>query len=52
MIDIRTGRRNGRWTRLVAAPVGVVALVGLVACGTSTGSAASTSTGTSASAEP
>jgi hypothetical protein len=52
MIDIRTGRRNGRWTRPVAAPVGVVALVVLAACGTSTGSAASTSSGTPASAEP
>ena len=35
MIDIRTRLRR-RWIRLVVAPVGVVALVGLAACGTST----------------
>jgi hypothetical protein len=43
MFDIRTDRRGRRWSRLVAAPLGVVALVTLAACGTSTGtSAAST----------
>jgi hypothetical protein len=42
MIDISTRRRGRRVSRLLAAPVGVVALVGLAACGTST------DTGTSA----
>ena len=35
MIDTRIGRR-GRWIRLVVAPVGALALVGLTACGTGT----------------
>ena len=35
MIDTRIGPR-GRWIRLVVAPVGALALVGLAACGTGT----------------
>jgi hypothetical protein len=52
MIDIRTPRRARRWSRLVAAPVGVVALVGLAAGGTSTdtGTSAASSGGTPTSA--
>ena len=42
MIDISTRRRGRRVSHLLGAPVGVVALVGLAACGTST------DTGTSA----
>jgi hypothetical protein len=52
MTDIRTLRRD-RWTRVIAAPVGVVALVGLAACGTSTDTGAtSTGTASSVAAEP
>ena len=40
---IRTDRRGRRGSRLLAAPIGLVAIVGLAACGTSTtASAAST----------
>jgi hypothetical protein len=57
---IRTDRRGHRWSRLVAAPIGLVALVGLAACGTSTdastastGSAPTTaSAGADSTAEP
>jgi hypothetical protein len=53
---IRTDQRGHRWSRLVVAPVGAVALVGLAACGTSTdASAASTGsapTTASAGADP
>ncbi|MBL8924699.1 MAG: hypothetical protein JNM77_00465 [Pseudonocardia sp.] len=52
MIDTRIGGR-GRWIRLVAAPVGALALVGLAACGTATGtSTTSAATSSSAAAEP
>lgn len=51
MNDISTRRRGRRWSRLVAAPVGVVALVGLAACGTSTDTtAAASDAGTSTGA--
>jgi hypothetical protein len=48
MIDTRIGPR-GRWIRLVVAPVGALALVGLAACGTGTDTS-TTSAGTSSSA--
>jgi hypothetical protein len=48
MIDTRIGRR-GRWIRLVVAPVGALALLGLAACGTGTATS-TTSTGASSSA--
>lgn len=48
MSKIATRRRNGRWTRLVVAPLGAVTLVGLAACGTGTGSAAAATGTTSA----
>lgn len=52
MIDTRIGRR-GRWIRLVVAPVGALALVGLAACGTATGtSTTSAATSSSAATEP
>jgi hypothetical protein len=49
MIDNRTSWRSRRWAGLVGAPVAVVALLGLAACGTSTDT--STSAAASASAE-
>jgi hypothetical protein len=55
MVDIRTDRRVRRWRRLVAAPVGVAALVSLAACGTGTSAdtsaASSGSTPTSAASD-
>ena len=50
MIDTRIGPR-GRWIRLVVAPVGALALVGLAACGTGT-STTSAATSSSAAAQP
>ena len=50
MIDTRIGPR-GRWIRLVVAPVGALALVGLAACGTDT-STTSAATSSSAAAQP
>ena len=50
MIDTRIGPR-GRWVRLVVAPVGALALVGLAACGTDT-STTSAATSSSAAAQP
>jgi hypothetical protein len=49
MIDNRTWWRGRRWAGLVGAPVAVVALRGLAACGTSTDT--STSAAAPASAE-
>jgi hypothetical protein len=52
MIDTRIGPR-GRWIRLVVAPVGALALVGLAACGTGTDtSTTSAATSSSAAAQP
>jgi hypothetical protein len=52
MIDTRIGPR-GRWIRLVVAPVGALALVGLAACGTGTDtSTTSAGTASSAAAQP
>jgi hypothetical protein len=48
MIDISTRRRGRRALRLIAAPVGLVALVGLAACGTGTDSSTGAATGESA----
>ena len=48
MIDISTRRRGRRSLRLIAAPVGLVALVGLAACGTGTDSSTGAATGESA----
>ena len=50
MIDTRIGPR-GRWIRLVVAPVGALALVGLAACGTGT-TTTSAATSSSAAAQP
>jgi hypothetical protein len=50
MIDTRIGPR-GRWIRLVVAPVGALALVGLAACGTGT-TTSSAATSSSAAAQP
>ena len=49
MIDTRIGPR-GRWIRLVVAPVGALALVGLAGCGTDT-STTSAATSSSAAAQ-
>jgi hypothetical protein len=55
MSNIRTDGRSHRWGRLVVAPMGAVALVGLAACGTSTDASAASSgnrsSGTSSTAE-
>jgi hypothetical protein len=52
MIDTRIGP-HGRWIRLVVAPVGALALVGLAACGTGTDtSTTSAATSSSAAAQP
>ncbi|HEX5813636.1 MAG TPA: hypothetical protein VFY38_16130 [Pseudonocardia sp.] len=51
MIDTRIGPR-GRWIRLVAAPVGALALVGLAACGTGTDTSTTSAGTSSAAAQP
>ena len=51
MTDIRTPLRH-RWIRLIAAPVGVVALVGLAACGTSTDTTSTAAASSAAVAQP
>jgi hypothetical protein len=51
MIDTRIGPR-GRWIRLVVAPVGALALVGLAACGTGTDTSTTSAGTSSAAAQP
>lgn len=51
MTDIRTTLRH-RWIRVIAAPVGVVALVGLAACGTSTDTTSTAAASSAAAAQP
>ena len=52
MIDISTRRRGRRALRLIAAPVGLVALVGLAACGTGTDASTSAPSAAEGSAAP
>ena len=51
MTDIRTPLRH-RWIRVIAAPVGVVALVGLAACGTSTDTTSAAAASSAVAAQP
>ena len=50
MIDNRTWRRTRPWAHVLGAPVAVVALLGLAACGTSTATGTSTAASASAAA--
>ena len=51
MFVIRTDRRGRRWSRVVAVPLGAVALVGRAACGTGTDASAASGTGASATVD-